>query len=39
MSDVSFDFYMHVLLMVYKEMVKKRIETKERELPDEFWEQ
>ena len=39
MSDISFDFYMHVLLLLYKERIEKRILEKERKLPDEFWDQ
>jgi len=38
MSNVNYDFFVHVLLMLYKEMVEERIAKKDRELSDEFWE-
>ena len=37
MSDVTYDFVVHVLFMLYKEQVEKRIEKKKRYLPDDFW--
>ncbi|KAH6902352.1 hypothetical protein BKA70DRAFT_1374595 [Coprinopsis sp. MPI-PUGE-AT-0042] len=37
MSDVTFDFFIHVLMLLYGESVDARIERKERGLPDEFW--
>jgi hypothetical protein len=38
MSNVNYDFFVHVLLMLYKEMVEERIAKKDHELTDEFWE-
>jgi hypothetical protein len=39
MSNVTFDFFIHVLFMLYGESVEKRIQWKERALPTEFWEE
>ncbi|KAF7797854.1 hypothetical protein EIP86_009060 [Pleurotus ostreatoroseus] len=36
MTDVHFDFFMHVLFLLYAETVQKRIEKKDRGLPDDF---
>ncbi|KAJ7777716.1 hypothetical protein DFH07DRAFT_976931 [Mycena maculata] len=37
MSDVNYDFSVHVLMMLYKELVEKRVEKKEDGLTEEFW--
>ena len=37
MSDISFDLYMHVLLLLYKKVVERRIIDNEHKLPDGFW--
>ena len=37
MTDVNFDFFIHVLFLLFKELTEERIAKKERELPDEFW--
>jgi hypothetical protein len=39
MSDVTFDFFIHVLLMLYGEAVERRMKQKKRELSAEFWEE
>ncbi|KAJ7606878.1 hypothetical protein FB45DRAFT_982898 [Roridomyces roridus] len=39
MTDVNFDFYVHVLMMLYGETVEKRVVSKKRELTDEFWDE
>lgn len=39
MSNVSFNFYMHVLLMLYNERIKRRIGENEHELAADFWDQ
>jgi len=39
MSAVSFDFFIHVLMMLYKEMAEERIRKKDLHLPDEFWDE
>ncbi|KAJ6467573.1 hypothetical protein C8R47DRAFT_1179928 [Mycena vitilis] len=39
MTDVNYDFYIHVLMMMYGEMVEKRVVSKHRELTDEFWDE
>ncbi|KAJ7725665.1 hypothetical protein DFH07DRAFT_871769 [Mycena maculata] len=39
MTDVNYDFYIHVLMMIYGEMVEKRVVLKNRELTDEFWDE
>jgi hypothetical protein len=36
MTDVNFDFFMHVLFLLFKETMEEQIAKKERELPDEF---
>jgi hypothetical protein len=38
MADVSFDFFIHVLLLLYGELVEGRAQKKDRFLTDEFWE-
>ncbi|KAK7021449.1 hypothetical protein R3P38DRAFT_3312203 [Favolaschia claudopus] len=37
MSDINFDFSVHVLLLLYKELVEKRVGKKNEGLDDEFW--
>ncbi|KAJ7069897.1 hypothetical protein C8F01DRAFT_1246066 [Mycena amicta] len=37
MTDVNYDFYVHVLMLVYSEIVAKRIESKGRELGEGFF--
>jgi hypothetical protein len=37
MTDVTYDFYIHVLMMVYKDMVDEKIERLELSLDEEFW--
>ncbi|KAI0753968.1 hypothetical protein C8Q80DRAFT_1349911 [Daedaleopsis nitida] len=37
MTDYNFDFFVHVLFMIYAEEVEKRVRKKGRELTDEFW--
>jgi hypothetical protein len=37
MTDVTCDFYIHVLMMVYKDMVDEKIECLELSLDEEFW--
>jgi hypothetical protein len=37
MTDVNFDFFIHVLMLIYGEMVTKRVVSKGRELTPEFW--
>lgn len=39
MTDVNYDFFVHVLMMIYAETVEKRVESKGRALSAEFWEQ
>ncbi|KAK6971942.1 hypothetical protein R3P38DRAFT_3241244 [Favolaschia claudopus] len=38
MSNVNYDFTVHVLLLLYKEKVDKRIDKKGEGLDEEFWE-
>ena len=37
MSDVNYDFFVHVLMMLYAEQVDKRVQDKNLGLSDEFW--
>ncbi|KAF7317596.1 hypothetical protein MKEN_00846700 [Mycena kentingensis (nom. inval.)] len=37
MSDVNYDFYVHVLMMLYKEECEERVAKKGLGLDDEFW--
>ena len=37
MTDVNFDFFIHVLFLLFKELTKEWIAKKEQELPDKFW--
>ncbi|KAJ6610749.1 hypothetical protein B0H10DRAFT_2290712 [Mycena sp. CBHHK59/15] len=39
MSDINYDFSVHVLMLLYKELVEKRVAQKDQSLTDEFWEQ
>ncbi|KAJ7150733.1 hypothetical protein C8R46DRAFT_1305439, partial [Mycena filopes] len=39
MTDVNFDFFMHVLMMVYGESVEKRVVLRKRDLTQEFWDE
>ncbi|KAJ7118705.1 hypothetical protein C8R46DRAFT_1364980 [Mycena filopes] len=39
MTDVNFDFFMHVLMMVYGESVEKRVVSRKRDLTQEFWDE
>ncbi|KAJ7715578.1 hypothetical protein DFH07DRAFT_1014705 [Mycena maculata] len=37
MTDVNYDFFVHVLMLLYAETVEKRVAEKGRELSEEFW--
>ncbi|PSS30903.1 hypothetical protein PHLCEN_2v2564 [Hermanssonia centrifuga] len=37
MSDVNFDFFVHVLFLIFKEQIEKRIDKGDRDLPDDFF--
>ncbi|KAJ7098821.1 hypothetical protein C8R44DRAFT_747906 [Mycena epipterygia] len=37
MSDVNYDFFIHVLMMIYAETMEHRIDSKGMELSDDFW--
>jgi hypothetical protein len=37
MSSVNYDFFVHVLMLIYSEMVAGRMESKGLELDEEFW--
>ncbi|KAI1781661.1 hypothetical protein LXA43DRAFT_908109 [Ganoderma leucocontextum] len=39
MTDVNYDFFVHVLFLVYAELVEERMREKHKELDDEFWDQ
>jgi hypothetical protein len=39
MTDVNYDFYVHVLFLIYSDRVEGQIEKKGRRLPDEFWDE
>ncbi|KAJ7614262.1 hypothetical protein DFH06DRAFT_1286300 [Mycena polygramma] len=39
MSDVNYDFFIHVLMMLYAERVVKRVQDKDLGLSDEFWQE
>ncbi|KAJ6549488.1 hypothetical protein B0H10DRAFT_2169974 [Mycena sp. CBHHK59/15] len=39
MTDVNYDFFIHVLMMIYGATVEKQIVSKGRELKEEFWEE
>ncbi|KAJ7158114.1 hypothetical protein C8R46DRAFT_1225068 [Mycena filopes] len=38
MTEVNYDFFVHVLMLIYGENVEKRVVEDERELTQEFWE-
>ncbi|KAJ7717882.1 hypothetical protein B0H16DRAFT_1337809 [Mycena metata] len=38
MSDINYDFSVHVLMLLYKGMVERRVESKGQSLSEEFWE-
>jgi hypothetical protein len=37
MSDGNYDFFVHVLMMIYAEMVQKQVVQKNQELSGAFW--
>ncbi|KAJ7812422.1 hypothetical protein B0H13DRAFT_1666217 [Mycena leptocephala] len=37
MSNINYDFAVHVLMLLYKELVDKRVEKKDEGLTEEFW--
>ncbi|SJL16286.1 uncharacterized protein ARMOST_19806 [Armillaria ostoyae] len=37
MSNINYDFYIHSLMLLYKERVEQRIQKKDRGLTQEFW--
>jgi hypothetical protein len=39
MTDVNFDFFVHVLMLIYSETVEKKIISKGKELTEDFWDQ
>ncbi|KAJ7778448.1 hypothetical protein B0H16DRAFT_1300737 [Mycena metata] len=39
MTEVNYDFFIHVLMMVYGENVEKRVMEKKKELTEEFWDE
>ncbi|KAJ6458602.1 hypothetical protein C8R47DRAFT_939491, partial [Mycena vitilis] len=39
MTDVNYNFFVHVLMMIYGETVEKKVVSKGRELSEEFWDQ
>ncbi|KAJ6548952.1 hypothetical protein B0H19DRAFT_952690 [Mycena capillaripes] len=39
MSDVNYDFFVHVLMMIYAEKIQKQVVQKELGLSEEFWAQ
>ncbi|KAJ7672513.1 hypothetical protein DFH06DRAFT_1124387 [Mycena polygramma] len=39
MTDINYDFYVHVLMMIYGETVEKRVVQKGRGLTQEFWDE
>ncbi|KAJ7265300.1 hypothetical protein C8J57DRAFT_1027346, partial [Mycena rebaudengoi] len=38
MSDTNYNFVVHVLMLLYKDLVEKRVAKKDEELPADFWE-
>ncbi|KAJ7448204.1 hypothetical protein B0H11DRAFT_2333518 [Mycena galericulata] len=38
MTDTNYDFAVHVLMLLYKELIEKKAEKKDEFLPEEFWE-
>ncbi|KAJ7587818.1 hypothetical protein C8J56DRAFT_890692 [Mycena floridula] len=39
MTDVNYDFVIHCLMMLYTEIMEKRIREKKQELDDDFWDE
>ncbi|KAJ7883331.1 hypothetical protein B0H13DRAFT_2235402 [Mycena leptocephala] len=39
MMDVNYDFFVHVLMMLYGEVVEKKVVLKGKELTEEFWDE
>ncbi|KAJ7732283.1 hypothetical protein B0H16DRAFT_1328812 [Mycena metata] len=39
MTDINYDFYIHVLMLLYGEKVEKRVIAKNRQLTQEFWDE
>ncbi|KAF7371614.1 hypothetical protein MVEN_00016900 [Mycena venus] len=39
MTDVNYDFFVHVLMLIYGETVEKRVVSKGRQLTQEFWDE
>ena len=39
MSAVNYNFFVHSLMMVYKEAVEEKVQKRGRGLPEEFWEE
>ena len=39
MTDVNYDFFVHVLCLVYADVVEARMRKDHKELDEEFWEQ
>lgn len=39
MTDKNFDFFIHVLFLLFKEETEQRIAKKKRELPGDFWDE
>ncbi|KAJ6469345.1 hypothetical protein C8R45DRAFT_837409 [Mycena sanguinolenta] len=37
MSDINYDFSVHVLMLLYKQLVDRRVEKKNEGLSEEFW--
>ncbi|PBK64786.1 hypothetical protein ARMSODRAFT_978753 [Armillaria solidipes] len=37
MSNINYNFYIHSLMLLYKERVEQRIQKKDRGLTQEFW--
>lgn len=37
MTDVNFDFYLHVLFLLFGEMTEERVRKQGLELPEDFW--
>lgn len=37
MTDVNYDFFVHVLFLIFSEVVEERIREKDWELDEEFW--
>ncbi|KAJ7845879.1 hypothetical protein B0H13DRAFT_1647155, partial [Mycena leptocephala] len=37
MSDVNYDFFVHVLLMIYGEQIDKKVSDRNLGLSEEFW--